>query len=68
MSYCVDCGEDFREDDCGGYNPPCSCGAHCRSCHEAEMREELEWENATDTDVADAWQDFERPSSAGPDV
>jgi hypothetical protein len=37
--WCIDCGEDFRYDDCGGYNPPCICGAHCRSCHEAEERE-----------------------------
>ena len=39
MSWCIDCGDDFRYDDCGGYNPPCVCGAHCRSCHDATERE-----------------------------
>lgn len=39
MSWCIDCGESFRYDDCGGYNPPCKCGAHCRDCHDAEERE-----------------------------
>ncbi len=33
--WCLTCLEDFRYDDIGGYNPPCSCGLHCRSCHEA---------------------------------
>lgn len=33
--WCVECGDEFHYDDVGGYNPPCSCGAHCRSCHEA---------------------------------
>jgi hypothetical protein len=37
--WCIDCGEEFHSDDCGGYNPPCSCGLHCRSCHEAEIRD-----------------------------
>lgn len=44
--WCLDCGEDFRYDDTGGYNPPCSCGAHCRSCHDAEERENDEWMDA----------------------
>ncbi len=35
--WCIDCGDTFRYDDCGGYNPPCSCGMHCRSCHEHEL-------------------------------
>ncbi len=38
--FCIDCGETFRYDDCGGYNPPCLCGFHCRSCHEAAERED----------------------------
>jgi hypothetical protein len=33
---CIECGEEFHYDDIGGYNPPCSCGLHCRSCHELE--------------------------------
>lgn len=37
--WCVDCGDEFHLDDCGGYNPPCVCGAHCRSCHDREVRE-----------------------------
>jgi len=33
--FCVECGDAFHYDDIGGYNPPCACGMHCRSCHEA---------------------------------
>lgn len=44
--WCVDCGEEFHYDDCGGYNPPCVCGAHCRSCHEARERGNDEWDDA----------------------
>ena len=33
--WCVECGEEFHLDDVGGYNPPCSCGFHCRHCHDA---------------------------------
>jgi hypothetical protein len=36
LEWCIDCGDTFRYDDCGGYNPPCACGLHCRSCHDAE--------------------------------
>lgn len=36
--WCVQCGDEFHLDDTGGYNPPCSCGLHCRSCHEAVER------------------------------
>jgi hypothetical protein len=32
--FCVECGDEFHYDDTGGYNPPCACGLHCRSCHE----------------------------------
>lgn len=45
--WCVECGEPFHYDDVGGYNPPCSCGFHCRSCHESEERE-MEWDNDHD--------------------
>lgn len=34
--WCIECLEPFHLDDTGGYNPPCSCGFHCRSCHEHE--------------------------------
>lgn len=37
--WCIECGDAFHFDDVGGYNPPCSCGLHCRSCHEAEERD-----------------------------
>ena len=33
--WCIECGEEFHLDDTGGYNPPCSCGFHCRHCHDA---------------------------------
>ena len=42
--WCITCGDEFHLDDCGGYNPPCSCGFHCRSCHEAEERDEEDYE------------------------
>lgn len=32
MSWCYNCGDDFRYDDIGGYNPPCPCGLRCRDC------------------------------------
>lgn len=50
MTWCIDCGEDFHDDDTGGYNPACACGLHCRSCHEAEQREKEAW----DTDDIDS--------------
>ncbi len=32
--WCLECGETFRLDDTGGYNPPCPCGCGaCRGCH-----------------------------------
>src|SRR5689334_9481007 len=34
LDFCGDCGDSFRYDDCGGYNPPCECGFACRSCCE----------------------------------
>jgi len=31
--YCVECGDEFHLDDCGGYDPPCPCGCGlCRWC------------------------------------
>lgn len=31
--WCLECGDEFHLDDCGGYNPPCPCGCGCcRSC------------------------------------
>lgn len=36
--FCIDCGDVFHYDDIGGYNPPCSCGMHCRRCHELAQR------------------------------
>lgn len=31
--WCLECGNPFHLDDCGGYNPPCPCGSRCcRSC------------------------------------
>lgn len=48
MSYCVNCLEDFHDDDTGGYNPSCKCGARCRGCCEARCEEET-----------DDWQDYE---------
>jgi hypothetical protein len=26
LPFCVECGDFFREDDTGGYNPECRCG------------------------------------------
>jgi hypothetical protein len=52
--WCLDCGEEFHYDDCGGYNPPCVCGAHCRSCHEAEECEADEWSDAYADEAEDS--------------
>jgi hypothetical protein len=34
--WCLECGDTFRLDDMGGYNPPCECkecqGMYCRNC------------------------------------
>lgn len=39
--WCLDCGDEFHLDDCGGYNPPCPCGCgRCRDCCEERRREE----------------------------
>ena len=37
VAWCLECGEEFHDDDTGGYNPECRCGAEwcvgiCRSC------------------------------------
>jgi hypothetical protein len=52
--WCIECGEYFHLDNCGGYNPPCRCvecqGFYCRSCHR---------ENEGD--------DYERPEESYPD-
>lgn len=44
---CIECWEEFRYDDTGGYNPPCRCGLHCQRCHElvAERERELDDED-----------------------
>lgn len=57
--WCMECGDEFHLDDCGGYNPPCSCGFHCRSCHEAEEAREDQYERAE----ADYPDDAEMSSS-----
>lgn len=54
--WCIECGDTFRYDDCGGYNPPCECGYHCRSCHAAE-------EARRDPD-----DDYERDEDSYPDT
>lgn len=40
--WCLECGDWFHLDDCGGYNPPCYCaachGEYCRSCCEGNVR------------------------------
>jgi hypothetical protein len=44
-AFCYECGEEFRYDDCGGYNPPCSCG--CQRCPEC-CRADREYDNDPD--------------------
>lgn len=59
MSGCPDCGDEFHLDDTGGYNPPCPCGCGCcRSCHDANASEDLEWGSG---DENEDWQDEEVP-------
>ncbi len=48
--WCVECGDEFRLDDCGGYNPPCPCG--CGRCPECCRAEKM-----CDEEYADAWGD-----------
>lgn len=36
--WCIDCGDYFHLDDCGGYNPPCEKCGLCRSCCECDER------------------------------
>lgn len=72
---CPDCGDEFHLDDCGGYNPPCPCGCGCcRSCHDANEREDSEWEydareDSIDDSEANSAGDFPRaaaPADEGP--
>lgn len=57
-NYCGECGDEFHLDDCGGYNPPCSCGCGCcRSCHDAYEDAEDHWQ---DDDSSDADTPVER--------
>lgn len=41
--FCGECFEPFHLDDCGGYNPPCTCHGLCRSCCEAMGRDDDDW-------------------------
>ena len=53
--FCGECLEEFRYDDCGGYNPPCPCGCgNCRSCHRDNDAQEAEdtWGPSDDEDRA----------------
>jgi hypothetical protein len=36
--WCVDCGDFFHLDDCGGYNPPCGVCGLCRDCCRCPFR------------------------------
>jgi len=53
FEFCIECGDEFRYDDIGGYNPPCVCGFHCRSCHEAEEMRHREDDDDGPFDDAD---------------
>lgn len=67
--FCIECFDDFRYDDCGGYNPPCECGLHCRSCHEAEEREMAAWGEDDEFDPRDdddRWHMSESPGASPP--
>ena len=49
--WCLECGEEFHLDDCGGYNPPCQGCGLCRSCCEcAQAEDDDEWEGPEDED------------------
>lgn len=52
--WCLTCGDEFHLDDLGGYNPPCKCGMHCRSCHEADEYEAKDWADDDDDFGPDA--------------
>lgn len=57
VDWCFSCSDEFRYDDCGGYNPPCQCGVNCRSCCNANC--ELH-----DDEDADFSEDFPEPSDS----
>lgn len=57
LEFCDRCGEDFRYDDTGGYNPPCACKLNCRSCCE-HGRCEREPRGAL-CECGDAWEDHD---------
>jgi hypothetical protein len=40
--WCIECGDSFHLDDCGGYNPPCPGCGNCRSCCECRVVNEDE--------------------------
>lgn len=54
---CVECWEEFRYDDTGGYNPPCKCGLHCERCHELYEAREQGWDEEDYDDRP--WEDFD---------
>lgn len=53
LGWCLDCGDTFRYDDCGGYNPPCRCGMNCRSCCDHHCEEGERGDHGTDCETAD---------------
>lgn len=57
--YCLECGDEFRYDDTGGYNPPCRgcglcldcCGAGGQfSCHDDDVWGD-DWDEDEDEDL-----------------
>ena len=55
--WCLECGDPFHLDDCGGYNPPCPCGCgRCRSCCEADR-----WWDEYEDGYPDDPEERERP-------
>lgn len=60
LPFCLECGDYFREDDTGGYNPECRCGKEhcvslCRNCC-----------GAIKSDTADE-DEYERPEESYPE-
>ena len=65
LDFCLDCMEDFRYDDTGGYNPPCACHAKCRGCCEADCEREEFTDPGPDPYDTDDSEMSDLPTSEG---
>ncbi len=66
--WCIECGDYFHLDDCGGYNPPChKCGLcrGCCKCDEEKYEDEFGPDDGLDDEERNAiaaWRAGSAPS------